>query len=230
MLKTLASVLSRRKLLLAVAAEKEARAVLAAFGRAELPGPWNVLEASDVCDVLLTGVGKANAAGAVAKTLAASGYGAVLSVGVAGSYSSLQIGAVVLGVSSLYADEGVQAPDTFLDIAALGFPPTDLPGTAFPADPRLLEALRHLADSVGSIATVSSCSGTDALAVERAGRTGAIAESMEGAAVAHTAHRLGIPCAELRVISNNAGQRDRQVWNLPAALDRLTDVIGRICL
>lgn len=226
---SLSNFLSGRKLLLAVAAPSETAAVLAAFSRTDIPKAWSVLEASPGVEVLMTGVGKANAAGAVSRALNPLRHGAVLSVGIAGAYAALPIGSVVLGTTSAYADEGVQGPDAFTDIATLGFPPADLPGVGFPAHPALLQALRHLPDAQGAIATVSSCSGTNALARDRAARTSALAESMEGAAVAHAAHRLGVPAAELRVISNNVGDRDKQAWNLPLALTRLTEVIGRMC-
>jgi futalosine hydrolase len=228
-LSTLRTFLSGRRLLLAVAAPGEARAVLAAFGHAHLPKAWSCLEANSEIEVLLTGVGKANAAGATARALDTTRHAAVLSVGLAGAYSTLVMGSVVLATTSVYADEGVQETDKFTDIAALGFPPTELPGMALPAHPGLLGVLRPLADTTGPIATVSTCSGTDSLARERPARTGAIAESMEGAATAHAAHRLSIPAAELRIISNSTGDRDRQVWDLPLAFAKLTEVIGRMC-
>jgi futalosine hydrolase len=217
--------LEGRHLLLVVAAPSEARAILGA--RPE-PAPWRPTPVSSGFDLVLSGVGKANAAGATAAAIATSRYAAVLSVGIAGAYGDLPIGAAVAGVAAVYADEGVQASDGFTDIAALGFPPADLPGVRFPADPELFQVLRTLADASGVIATVSTCSGTDALAAERAARTGAIAECMEGAAVLHAAHRLGVPAAELRVISNTTGDRPRQVWNMGLALSKLADVIGRL--
>ncbi len=142
--------------------------------------------------MVVTGVGKSNAAGALSHLLDTRRHGAVLSVGVGGTYGKHAVKTVVLANTCVYADEGVQTPDRFIDLSELGFPPTDL-GMQFPTDPRLLEALKPIADAVGVIATVSTCSGTDALAAKRAARTGAIAESMEGAAVAHAAYRLGVP-------------------------------------
>jgi futalosine hydrolase len=51
---------------------------------------------------------------------------------------------------------------------------------------------------------------------------------MEGAAIAHIATRLGIPCGELRVVSNTCGDRQRQRWDLAGALAKLEAVIGRL--
>ena len=73
----------------------------------------------------------------------------------------------------------------------------------------------------GSIATVATCSGTDEGALEIARRTGGIAEAMEGAAVLHAARALGASGIEVRVISNNTGERSAQVWDLSRAFDRL---------
>lgn len=221
--------LNGRVLLLAVAAEGEARAVMKAFGRLELPAAWAAAPLSPGVDLVMTGVGKANAAGAVARVLDPRRHGAALSVGVAGSYGGPALRSVVVASACAYADEGVRTPEGFTDLSQLGFPPAGLPGMEFPADPALLEALRPLADSVGVIATVSTCSGTDALAREAAARTGAIAEAMEGAAVAHAAFRLGVPAGELRVISNTCGDRARQVWDIPGALSALTGIIGPMC-
>lgn len=50
---------------------------------------------------------------------------------------------------------------------------------------------------------------------------GAAAESMEGAALHYVALKEGIPFVQLRVISNEAGERDKGKWALKAALDAL---------
>jgi futalosine hydrolase len=227
-LPSLQQFLGHRALLLAVAADAEARAVLNAFGLTAAPPAWSIQHATPSIDLLVTGVGKSNAAGALARNLDPARIGAVLNVGIAGSYGPASIGSVILATASIYADEGVQASDRFIEISELGFPPADLPGMSFPGDPGLLDVLRPLADQLAPIATVSACSGQDDLARERAARTGAIAESMEGAAIAHAAHRLGVPAAELRVISNTTGDRAAQVWDLKTAFARLGSVIGRI--
>ena len=66
----------------------------------------------------------------------------------------------------------------------------------------------------------------DELAAEIRGRTGAIAEGMEGAACGLVAARTGVRFAELRVISNRTGRRDQQGWNLDGAFKRLGEILG----
>ena len=91
-----------------------------------------------------------------------------------------------------------------------------------PVDPDLLERLGERF-TIGPIATVATCSGTDAAAAEVARRTGAVAEAMEGAAVVHAARRLRTRAIELRVISNTTGDRPAQRWDLTGALSALGD-------
>ncbi len=226
------SLLQTRVLLLVVAAPAEAAAVRAGFDLPQPPPPvnppgnWPLQPLTPEFDLLETGVGKANAAAAVALRFDAARHGAVINLGICGSLrplAELPIGSVVLAESSAYADEGVQTPDGFRSLPEMGFPFGPFPGSAIPPDPALFNALRPLASATGTIATVSTCSGDDALAAAVAKRTGAVAEAMEGAAIAHALARLHPPApfAELRVVSNSTGDRPRQVWDIRAALDRL---------
>ena len=67
--------------------------------------------------------------------------------------------------------------------------------------------------------TRSTCSGTEAEAREIVERTGGAVESMEGAAVVHTAIAHQVPVAEIRGISNSVGDRDRTKWRLHEAAE-----------
>ncbi len=220
-----------RRALVAVAAPSEARAALSALGAPDdlARKEWQRHRLGDRFDLVVTGVSKANAAGAVARVLDATEHAAVISVGVAGALpgSGLGIGKVVLSESSVFADDGLDTPEGFRGCAAIGFP-VCAGGDSAPVAPELLEALGPLADSRGPVATVSTCSGTDAIARAVRERTDALAEGMEGAAVGLVAERLGIPFAELRVISNTTGDRSRQQWDLPLALRGLASLIGRL--
>jgi futalosine hydrolase len=79
----------------------------------------------------------------------------------------------------------------------------------------------------GLIGTVSVCAGTDRLALERA-RSGAIAEAMEGTAVALAAQQFGVPFAEVRGISNACGPRDGAPFELELAVRHATLVLARL--
>lgn len=227
----LRSVAKQGGVVLVVAAPAEAQAVLTGCSRPDLstPLPWSRVELGPGLSLVVTGVGKAASAGACGALLRPSD-GVVLNVGIAGALprSGLRPGAVVAASASVFADEGAQTPRGFTDIAALGFAPGDTDGMAMPCDAGVVDALGPVADVVARVATVSTCSGTDALAREIERRTGAVAEAMEGAAVVLVCRRLGLPAGELRVVSNTTGDRGSQVWDLAGALGVLSRVIGRI--
>ncbi len=220
-------------MLLAVAAPAELRAVLAGLGAADDgPSAWRERVVSPGVGVVLTGVGKANAAGAVGHVLRPEIHAGVLSVGIAGALPTLSgdpplaILDAVAATACVFGDEGVQSPTEFRDLPSLGFPFGGFEGSGVPVDQEWLGELSGITGRAGAVATVSTCSGIDALARAVAARTGALAEGMEGAAVALVAHHLGVKCGELRVISNTTGDRDRQVWRVKEALAQLTHLIG----
>jgi futalosine hydrolase len=186
--------------------------------------------AFDDVRVVAAGVGRTNAA--VATTLNIERHGpfdAVISTGLAGVLpgSDLQIGDVLAAECCVYAEEGIDTPEGFQDMAALGFPLGDFEGNAVPCDAGLLRALRDTVP-IHRIATVATCSGTDESSERIALRTGCVAEAMEGAAVVHAARIHRIPAIEVRVISNTTGQRDRQVWDRPGALAVLRSIMPGI--
>ncbi len=220
------------RLLIAVAAEAEAQAVLAGTTPAAAGlVRWRPVALSGRADLVLTGIGKVNAAACVARLLPGP-YGAVLSAGVCGALpgSGLNPGASVLADVCVYADEGIVTAEGFRDCAEMGFPLGGFGGRRVPVDAGLLERWRPIVGHVGPVATVSTCSGTDGAASEVVARTGALVEAMEGAAVAHVAHALGVGAAELRVVSNTTGERARQIWDLRAALGVLARVLGQAAL
>lgn len=213
----------QRPWLIVVAAPKEARSVLDALGVAgDSPDGWVPVAVGGLAEVVRSGVGKWAAAGATARCFDPGHHAGVLNVGVAGALpgSWLEIGSFVLGEPSVMADEGLLGPGGFQTLAQMGFP-----GDAGPVRPDEASrtALTRVVDVVGPVATVSTCSGRDALAQEIATRTRGVAEAMEGAAVGLAARRVDPDArfAELRVISNTTGDRPKQRWDLGFALERL---------
>jgi futalosine hydrolase len=221
------------------AAPAEARAVAAGLGVSEPAWDWRAVDAPHQWRLVRSGVGKVNAAGCAVTCLSQEHEqtAMVINLGVCGSLGedAPPVGSVIVASGSVYADEGIATPTTFQDIAAAGFPPwpgADRGGVV--AEPGLVQATRdRLAAAldaevhVGPVATISTCSGTDALAREVARRSGAIAEAMEGAAIAHALMRVrgsARDFLEIRVVSNTTGDRDKQSWDLKGALATLTRV------
>lgn len=218
-----------RPAMLLVAAPGEARAALEAHGAdpALADRAWQPIRLNDVRTLVIAGVSKSNAAAATARFGADAAC--VINLGVAGALpgSPFEPGDVVLASRSIFADEGILKPDGYQPCAEMGFPLLEGADSP-PTDPALARALAPLADGAGPIATVSTCSATDAAAREVARRTGGVAEAMEGAAVLLAAARLAVPAIEIRVISNLTGNRPLQRWDLATAFKRLRAVIGSI--
>ena len=76
--------------------------------------------------------------------------------------------------------------------------------------------------------TVSLVSGDAAVAQERFERFRALAENMEGSAVAQACLRFAIPVLECRGISNLAGDRDKSHWRLELAVTHSQAVVRHL--
>lgn len=76
----------------------------------------------------------------------------------------------------------------------------------------------HSAFCFGGSATVSGVSGTRRRARRLRELTGALVENMEGFSLALGAAALHLPFAELRAVSNEAGQRPPHGWDLSGAV------------
>ncbi len=201
--------------LIVVAVEKEAEAIARCGAR-----------------VVVAGIGRTNAAAETTRAILQDGpFDCVISAGIAGALpgSGLVHGDLVLASECVYVEEGLMTPEGFRDMRGLGFPLGDFEGNRVPVDSaRAASAARALGIRLGPIATVATCSGSDAAAAEVVRRTGAVAEAMEGAAVVHAGRRLRIPGLELRAISNTTGNRTSQQWNIAAALDALRVGVDRV--
>jgi futalosine hydrolase len=173
------------------------------------------------------GVGKTAAAIGLARALAKGDVSSVVAIGVAGAHrgGTLGIGDRCLVATDVLADEGVRHPDGFSDIAVLGL------GSIGPwsADTALLAlANAVLSAPIVAASTVSTCSGTDTLAAERAARSAAAIETMEGAAIAAGCAAYDVPWIQLRNISNFTGDRERAGWDNPRARAELERSIGEL--
>jgi futalosine hydrolase len=150
-------------------------------------------------DGLVCGVGPVEAAAATAARLAADPPGAVLHVGVAGG-RRLTPGTLVFGTEAAY-----------LDIAA-GIPVVD---RAEP-DPGLLAALRAAFPDVVALPIATSATVRSGPA-EHDFR----AEAMEGFGVLRACELARTPAVEVRAISNDIGEGDRERWMIQRGLEVL---------
>ena len=192
------------------------------------------------CHFLSTGVGKVAAAVGMLEAIDRLRPSLVLHLGCAGAFreSGLRLGDVVVATEEIFADEGADTDDGFLTLADLGFSPYftepehgghgiqigDGMGVAIAAVPaEVLAAVRaamsDFSVTSGRLLTVSSGSATNARARALWERWHALAESMEGAAVAWVAQRRGLRFLEVRGISNFVGRRERDAWQVEEACE-----------
>ncbi len=177
-----------------------------------------------------TGIGTTNAAITTTELYHRAAPDLLVMTGCAGAYpaSGLAIGDLALATSELFADDGVETADGWHPLDLLDIPLlerhgqryfNEIPLPAAPAAQAIACArLRGIPVTTGRFLTVSTCSGTARRGTELHARFGGLCENMEGAAVALAAARLGIPCLEVRGISNLVEERDLSRWNIPLAM------------
>lgn len=167
--------------------------------------------------VVTGGVGPAAAAATAARELA-GGADLVISAGIGGGFAPLAAGDIAVATASVFADLGADSAEGFLPLSALG-----MGDESFAVPPKLaVEFADRTGGRLGTVLTVATVTGTAARAAALVGRyPDAVAEAMEGAGVATAAAAVGVPCAEIRAISNTVGPRDRSQWRIADALAAL---------
>lgn len=166
-------------------------------------------------DVLVGGVGPAAAGAAAGYALGRHTYDAVLSAGIGGGFGLPDVvGSLAVAARAVFADLGAESESGFAPLPELAR--TDYPS---PLAGTLAE---RTGARGGTVLTVATVTGTQGRAQDLLTRyPDAVAEAMEGAAVAAAAAVAGVPFGEVRAISNVVGPRDRSAWRIPEALAAL---------
>ena len=163
------------------------------------------LENLDVV-VVQCGVGKVNAAMCAQILCACYGVTHLVNTGIAGSLcAQLDIGDLVISRDAMYHD---------FDCVHFGYEMGKVPGmdtVSFPADETLIRFAQTAAETVhpghchlGRIASGDQFVAEKPLKEQIISRTQGLCTEMEGAAIAHTAYRNGVPFVILRCISDKA--------------------------
>jgi len=158
------------------------------------------------CVVVQCGVGKVNAAMCAQILCDCFGVTNLVNTGIAGSLdAALDIGDLVVSRDAMYHD---------FDCVHFGYEMGKVPGmdvVAFPADETMMGYALNAAESVhpGHVKIGRVASGDLFVAEKEAkeriiAKTGAVCTEMEGAAIAQTAYRNGVPFVILRAISDKA--------------------------
>jgi len=174
--------------------------------------------------VELCGFGPVAAAARTALLVARHQPERVLLVGIAGRMDDgLSLAAAYRFQQVACFGIGVGSRDEFLPAAAVGWP--QWPGAAADGSPAIgdviavgLKDASPAADRLLITACAASASAADVHARKRV-YPAAVAEDMEGFAVAFACRLAGVPCEIVRGISNTAGDRDQSRWQTQAALE-----------
>ena len=156
--------------------------------------------------VVQCGVGKVNAAMCAQILCVSYGVTHLVNTGIAGSLcNELDIGDLVVSRDAMHHD---------FDCVGFGYPYGKVPGmdvVAFPADAKMVEYAVSAAEAVnpghcrvGRIATGDQFICDKAQKEAIISNTQALCTEMEGAAIAQTAYRNGVPFVILRAISDKA--------------------------
>ncbi|MDF3077857.1 MAG: mqnB [Sphingobacteriaceae bacterium] len=167
--------------------------------------------------VLITGVGMVATAFALGKQLATAQYDFALNLGIAGSFDrSLMLGDVVNVTKDHFVELGAEDGDEFISIDELGF------GSQATHPTPHSQATPHLTTlkQVRSI-TVNKVHGNPSSIATTAKLKHPQTESMEGAAFFYACNQVGMPCAQVRAISNYVERRNRDSWNIGLAVKNL---------
>jgi len=165
---------------------------------------------------LITGVGMVATAFSLGKHLATNQYDLAINLGIAGSFDrNIALGEVVEVVEDQLSELGAEDAEAFLLIETLGFGES-----IFKTDVRLSSYSDQQLKHVTAI-TVNTVHGHEPSIQKLTSRIQPQLESMEGAAFSYACKQAGIPCLQIRAVSNYVEKRNRDAWQIGLAIKNL---------
>ncbi|MCX6333461.1 MAG: futalosine hydrolase [Bacteroidia bacterium] len=177
--------------------------------------------------LLVTGVGSVATSWTMAKWLSANPKpDLAINIGIAGSYrEEIKIGDVVVPVSDCFADAGIEDGNSFMTLAEAGLSdPNKFPfkNGKIDADNHFVKLATIKMKPVNAI-TVNTASGSGKTIDRLSKKYNPDIETMEGATFFYICSGEKIPFLALRSISNRVETRNKDNWNIPFALDNLSE-------
>jgi futalosine hydrolase len=153
---------------------------------------------------------------ALGKHLATNQYDLVINLGIAGSFDrNIALGEVVEVIEDHLSELGAEDDEIFLPIESLGFGES-----VFKTDTRISTYADIDLKQVTAI-TVNTVHGHEPSIKKLTGRIQPQLESMEGAAFFHACKQAGVPCLQIRAVSNYVEKRNRDAWQIGLAIKNL---------
>ncbi|MBS0011237.1 MAG: futalosine hydrolase [Bacteroidales bacterium] len=172
--------------------------------------------------LLVTGIGGVASAWSTMNYFAIYGKPDMLiNTGIAGSFSERwPVGSVVVTESDTFGDLGIDDNGTLKTLFEAGLGNTDdfpFKGGRIYADSSLVAMARGSWPVVNGV-TVNRVTGSEEGAKWLVSHLQADIETMEGAALYYVCRRESVPVLGIRAISNMAGLREREKWDIKGAL------------
>ncbi len=183
---------------------------------------------------LITGVGSVATSWTITKWISSSPKpDLALNIGIAGSYrDDICIGDTVIPVSDCFADSGIESANSFQTLAEAGLQDAD----SFPfRNGRLISENKFVKIALtrfrsASAITVNSASGSQSTIEKLVKKYNPDIETMEGATFFYICSREKIPFLALRSVSNRVEPRNKDKWNIPIALNNLSENLKELLL
>lgn len=188
---------------------------------------------NSIIDILITGVGMVPTAYFLGKQLERQRYDLIINAGIAGTFNrELPLGTVVNVVEDCVPELGAEDVDQFLSIFELGLADPDSPpylhgklvNDILEKDLRInLEIIRNLPKVTGITSNTIRGNAESIIRIRKIAKVDL--ESMEGAAFFYACLSAGVPCLQIRAISNLVEERNKTHWKLPLALKNLNKLL-----
>ena len=167
--------------------------------------------------ILITGVGMVATAYALGRELALNTYDLAINLGIAGSFDrDIVLGDLVEITEDTFTELGAEDDGQFITINQLGFGEGTFKATGNLADIYKGETLRQ-----ATAITVNTVHGNEASIQKLQQRLTPQLESMEGAAFFYACQQAGVPCLQIRAVSNYVEKRNRDAWQIGLAVKNL---------
>ncbi|MBI4648952.1 MAG: futalosine hydrolase [Bacteroidia bacterium] len=179
-------------------------------------------------DILITGIGCHSTIYFMCKTLQKYNYDLLLNAGIAGSYTKeIHIGTVVNVIEDQFIDLGIEENGKFFSL----FEKKYLAPDEFPFDDGVLRNTSKIS-SITFQKMIKALGATSNTVHENRANIAHLLEkycldieTMEGAAFFYVALIEKIPFIQIRAVSNYVENRNENNWNIPLAIENLSNTL-----
>ncbi|MBK7133145.1 MAG: futalosine hydrolase [Bacteroidales bacterium] len=184
--------------------------------------------------LLVTGVGSVATAWSLKHWLSVNKKpDLIINAGIAGSYKDdIRTGDVVMPVTECFADSGIEDRENFLTLFESDLAdPDEFPYRSglLHSDLMISEKCRDIIRPVNSI-SVNTATGSEKSIIKLQKKFNPDIETMEGATFFYICTREKLPFLALRSISNKVEARNRSKWNIPLALEHLSEKLKEVII